>query len=267
MKISPWQRRIQRAEQLAREYPFAAEILGFYEEIASFQENFYHRLETIATGSGVRPSSAHRGPPELAEFTDRFGCFLSLVEKKGPRKLAVLAHDLKQSSHESWSELLDAGWNASTSSTSVAEEFLTQAFLQPYAEFIRSRLALPSDGYTKSRCPFCNRKPGLGVLRQQGDGARRSLMCSFCLSEWEFRRIVCAGCGEENHTKLPVYAAADFAHLRVECCDTCHVYIKTVDLTKNGLAEPIVDEIATAPLDLWAEEHGYAKLHRNLMGM
>jgi formate dehydrogenase maturation protein FdhE len=36
-------------------------------------------------------------------------------------------------------------------------------------------------------------------------------------------------------------------------------------MTKSGLAEPIVDEIAAVPLDLWAQERGYAKLQSNLM--
>jgi formate dehydrogenase maturation protein FdhE len=53
----------------------------------------------------------------------------------------------------------------------------------------------------------------------------------------------------------------------VECCDACKTYIKSVDLTKNGHAEPLVDELASAPLDLWAREHGYARLQNNLMGM
>jgi formate dehydrogenase maturation protein FdhE len=40
-----------------------------------------------------------------------------------------------------------------------------------------------------------------------------------------------------------------------------------VDLTKNGLADGVVDEIAAAPLDLWAREQGYSKLEPNLVGM
>jgi FdhE protein len=90
-------------------------------------------------------------------------------------------------------------------------------------------------------------------------------LCSRCLAEWEFRRIVCPGCGEENHAKLPIYRAEEFNHMRVECCDACKTYVKTVDLTKNGLAEPIVDEIASIPLDLWAQKQGYSKLQLNLM--
>ena len=45
------------------------------------------------------------------------------------------------------------------------------------------------------------------------------------------------------------------------------MYIKTVDLTKYGLAIPVVDELATIPLNLWAQENGYTKLQLNLLGM
>ena len=51
----------------------------------------------------------------------------------------------------------------------------------------------------------------------------------------------------------------------MEACDSCRSYIKTVDLTKSGLAEPIVDEMASIPLDLWAQKQGYTKLQSNLM--
>jgi FdhE protein len=268
MKVSPWRQRIARAEFLARQYSSVAEIIGFYAKIAGFQEDFYRRLEAAADRSAKAASAEQRfGPPESPEILGSFRPFLSLVENLGPKRLAALARHLQQSSPESWSELLGASWTASESNEEAPEEILARAFLQPYAEFLRARLAMKSDGYIHSFCPFCNRKPGLAVLRQQGDGARRSLMCSFCLAEWEFRRIVCPGCGEENNAKLPVYNASDFDYIRVECCDTCHAYLKAVDLTKNGLAEPMVDEMAAAPLDLWAQDHGYSKLQRNLMGM
>jgi formate dehydrogenase maturation protein FdhE len=40
-----------------------------------------------------------------------------------------------------------------------------------------------------------------------------------------------------------------------------------VDLTKNGHAVPVVDELATIPLNLWAQEHGYTKVQPNLLGI
>ena len=93
------------------------------------------------------------------------------------------------------------------------------------------------------------------------------MICSFCLAEWQFRRILCPSCGEENNAKLPVFTAAELEHVRVECCDTCKHYLKTVDLTRNGLANPVIDEMAAVQLDLWAQEHGYSKLQLNLMQM
>jgi FdhE protein len=45
------------------------------------------------------------------------------------------------------------------------------------------------------------------------------------------------------------------------------MYIKAVDLSRNGLAVPVVDELATVSLNLWAEEHGYTKVQLNLLGV
>ena len=267
MSVNEWEQRIKRAEQLAGQYTFAAEILCFYAHVARLQQTLRERLERAATLASNEARRAVTGPAESAELMASFPPFLSAVEKSGPSRLADVAHQLRVCPESTWTRLLNEFWDAAEGSDSFAgeEKFFARAFLQPYAEFVRSRSSTTWDGYTRSLCPFCSRKPGLGVLRQRGDGGQRSLMCSFCLAEWEFRRIVCAGCGEEDYTKLPVYTAAELEHVRVECCDNCKLYIKTVDLTKNGLAEPVVDELAAVPLDLWAQEHGYAKLQPNLM--
>jgi FdhE protein len=106
----------------------------------------------------------------------------------------------------------------------------------------------------------------VGVLRGEGDGAKRGLICSFCALEWAYRRLICANCGEEDKEKLPVYTAAQIDHVRVEACDTCRFYLKSVDLTKDGFAIPVVDEIATVALNLWAEEHDYSKIETNVLG-
>jgi formate dehydrogenase maturation protein FdhE len=44
-------------------------------------------------------------------------------------------------------------------------------------------------------------------------------------------------------------------------------YIKSVDLTRNGHAIPVADELATVALNIWADEHGYHKLETNLLAM
>jgi len=273
-----WQQRIRRAEALAAQYPFAAEVLRFYIHVARFQQEMYNRLDGSA---GACPERSPRVPPALrrtsrplpdlqdtpAVLLGAFPEFLALVEKHGPNQLAQVARELRAESPDAHGELFNAVWSSGGESPSSPEEFLAFAYLQPQAEYDRICANLQLEGYTGSLCPFCNRKPAVAVLRPLGDGGRRNLLCGFCMAEWEFRRIVCPGCGEENHAKLPVYTASELPHIRVECCDTCHSYIKCIDLTKTGLADPLVDELASIPLNLWAQERGYAKLQLNLLGM
>lgn len=277
MAPTVWQQRIRRAEFLAKKHLYAAEMLGFYVHLARFQEKLYKAIADSRTGvplAGVsladewagHPLDSGQGAGVMGLLLDSFPAFLALVAKNAPVPLAEVARELLRSDSDSWLDLLN---DCSTRVDPPADpkEFLMLAFLQPYAEFVRSQAPLEPANSTSLFCPFCHRKPALGVLRQQGDGGRRSLLCVFCLTEWEFRRVVCPGCAEEDHAKLPVYTAAELPYIRVECCDTCKTYIKSIDLTKNGLADPLVDELASIPLNLWAQEHGYAKLHPNLLGM
>jgi formate dehydrogenase maturation protein FdhE len=264
MPVSAWQRRIHRAQELVGQFSFAAEILNFYIHVARFHEQLHGGLSAVLQSPGS--SFGHElSEAESSELGSRFDAFLSLAETHGPEESAKLSRQLRSRGPSFQSHLLNNAWT--TLSPSDAQGFLAQTFLQPYAELVRSRSSQRPSPHAYAVCPFCNRKPTVGVLRQMGDGAARSLLCSFCLAEWEFRRIVCPGCGEENDRKLPVFTASDFDYIRVECCDTCKTHIKTVDLTRNGHAEPIVDELAAAPLDLWARDRGYAKLQQNFLGM
>jgi formate dehydrogenase accessory protein FdhE len=264
MPSSPWEGYIHRAQDLAGQHPFAAQILGFYIHLARFQHDLNRHLSNYTTGQSASISN-ELGPEEFATLLPQFAIFLSMVGAQGPQQLATLSHELNGRGEQAWSALLNTIWT--TCSPSDSQGFLARAFLQPFAQLLRTRARLNWSGYAYALCPFCNRKPCPGVLRPLGDGASRWLICSFCLAEWEFRRLICPGCGEEDSHKLSVYTASNFDYVRVECCESCKTYLKTVDLSKNGLAEPIVDEIASAPLDLWAHERGYEKLERNLVGL
>jgi formate dehydrogenase maturation protein FdhE len=43
--------------------------------------------------------------------------------------------------------------------------------------------------------------------------------------------------------------------------------LQLVDLSRDPAAIPDVDELAGLPLDLWAQERGYRKIHPNLAGL
>jgi formate dehydrogenase accessory protein FdhE len=284
MTVPQWDRRIRRANELASTYPFAAEGLRFYSRVATFQKSLY---EEIQKGSPVLPKILSDAPLrdklDLFALLPKFPRFLSAIEQIAPVPLAQAAGDLSQKGSAAWQQAIQDLWRAEAewpADVSAAEEdethevdgiiasqrLLAWIFLQPYAEFLANRRApMHLDG-TPSLCPLCGGKPVVGVLRAEGDGAKKSLICMLCAHEWNFRRIYCPACGEEREPQMAFYSAPEIAHVRVDVCDTCHTYLKTVDLTKTGLAVPVVDELATIPLDLWAREHGYQKLQINLLG-
>jgi FdhE protein len=263
MPADSWQRRIDRVDQLTHQHDYAREMLTFYGKVARLQRDLSGQLAKTSGRFNEYPPS----PEETRLLAERFPQFLRKLEAVAPTALAANSRGLRDRDAGSWAALLQSVLAGASGASPQPEQLLGRAFLQPYAELVRSRRSTRWEGYQHSVCPFCRNRPVVAVLRPLGDGGLRSLICSFCLAEWTFRRIVCAGCGEVNSHKLPVYMAEEFPHMRVECCESCKQYTKSVDLTKNGLAEPIVDEIAAVPLDLWAQEHGYAKIERNLVGM
>jgi formate dehydrogenase maturation protein FdhE len=284
MIAAQWNRRIRRANELTSCYPFAAEGLRFYARVAAFQQSLYSEMQQSSAGSPrVSASRLLREDLDLLFLLPKFSGFLSLIQQSAPAPVAQAAGRLAQKGPENWARPLEQFWrkeaawpadiggseNDQASDPEAAvllERLLAWIFLQPYAEYLADRLRTTSIDGTPSTCPLCGAKPIVGVLRQEGDGAKKSLICMLCAHEWSFRRIYCPACGEEREPQMAFYSTPEITHVRVDVCDTCHTYLKSIDLTKTGLAVPVVDELATIPLDLWAREHGYEKLQINLLG-
>jgi FdhE protein len=262
--------RIERAEWLAHRYTFAQEILSFYGHIAQVQKERYEKLSRLSRIQTVVPDAANpRFGLNVTVLLEPFAAFLTVIAAKAPAALAAHAREWSSRNKAEWSQTLTEFWKKSMTTASGADpftEFLARAFLQPYAEYILGALPPRLLTHTNLRCPRCDSLPLLGVLRPEGDGGKRFLQCSFCSQEWEFRRIFCANCGEDKEQKLPVYVAEQFPHLRVECCETCKYFVRTVDLTKDGHALPIVDDLAAIPLTLWAQRNGYTRIQNNVLG-
>jgi len=262
--------RIERAQLLSERHAFASNILDFYRKLAEFQKSFYEQLPRIWGKKAIASVGGDlRAELHLAILPEPFGKFLSLIESAAPGPLAAQAQELRARGEPARRGVLTKYWKTGLLEAGSAEplqEFLARAFFQPYAEFVVSAVLPPVLSMTVCRCPRCNSQPLLGVLRPEGDSGKRFLQCAFCSQEWEFRRILCAHCGEEKEPQLPVYVAEAFPHIRIECCDTCKHFLRTIDLTKDGNAVPIVDDLMAIPLHLWAEENGYKRIQENLLG-
>jgi formate dehydrogenase maturation protein FdhE len=284
MTDGKWDRRVRRANELASSYPFAAEGLRYYAHVAAFQKSLYATIhQSLADSPKISASRPLRDELDLFLLLPNFSGFLSLIRQTAPMPLAEAAAALTQKGPAGWQKAIEDFWHGEfklPASTDVPEEpgipeshqasscdqWLAWMFLQPYAEYLADHREVEMVDGTPVTCPLCGSRPIVGVLRTEGNGAKKSLICMLCAHEWAFRRIYCPACGEEREPQMAFYSAPEIAHVRVDVCDTCHTYLKSVDLTKAGLAVPVVDELATVPLDLWAREHGYEKLQINLIG-
>jgi formate dehydrogenase maturation protein FdhE len=268
-----WQRRIARATELARADRHAEALLTQYAAILTAQAACYDAL--VVRGERLT-GSLERDLPELrTPAADVFAAIATVAPAQAvgdaPADTSVI------------DALLRDAWHTQ------GMPFLARIVLQPYAEVLAGiaaakgpaqpsrdsvdapvrrerRLQAPPE---RAACPFCGGAPQLAVLRADTDanGGGRALVCATCSTTWLVGRIRCSHCGEEDEDRLGYFHTRDFDHLRVDACDTCRHYLKTVDLTRLGLAVPLVDEVASGALDIWAQERGYTKVTPNLIGL
>lgn len=107
-------------------------------------------------------------------------------------------------------------------------------------------------------CPICGALPLMGKLRQE-DG-RRILMCSLCRTEWAFPRLQCPFCHNTDQKHLRYFYIEEEPAYRLNVCEKCKGYIKSVDerILGRGAVLP-VEDIVTFQLNILAEEKGYTK--------
>ena len=256
-----WQRRIDRASELAAHDESIRPLLEVYGRLLTLQRGCSESLERQAARLS---GSLERDLALLAPVVPRV---LQEVAAIGPPRLSDAARELIDGGSESIAPMLLAGWR-----TPSDEDFFARVILQPYASCLASHQRPPLDRDPPrgtQACPFCAGAPQVSILEHASgsDGGGRSLLCGTCFTTWPVRRVLCVACGEEDERKLGYFHSPAIDHLRVDACDTCRRYVKSVDLTRLGLAEPLVDEVAGAALDIWAQERGYEKLALNLVGL
>jgi FdhE protein len=256
-----WNKQIERADYLAGESSGSKELLSFYAQLLRAQKEIYESLSKNWLPSGDLEKDLPVLRSSITELLDR-------VARHGPESLASEAQDLLSSEADVMAQELLGYWRSPSDT-----QFFAKSVLQPYVHWLAESGIAPTGRELaggERTCPFCGGRPQLSSLQSKesnSESGNRDLLCATCLTAWEFRRVVCANCGEERPAKLGYFHSPEFDHVRIEACDSCRHYIKGIDLTRLGLAVPLVDEIYAAPLDLWAREHGYTKIELNLVGI
>ncbi len=288
-----WTQRRLRVGNLRSAHPHAAELLAFYNDVLALQEPLYARarksrwLGEVEAADGQLPRLRLARLPERSRARD-FSRFVRAVPASAPALLKAMAERLA-SEPAAMSELLSAvlaresvdAVAARVDCDAAALEFFPRAFVQPVAEALAAQTdprfpggheevgdeADAASGDTCAACPYCGAPPIAAVLRDEPEiKGRRTLLCSLCLTEWTFPRTRCPACGEERAEKRPHHVSETWPHVRVEECGSCRTYLKAIDFREAGLAVPVVDELASVELDLWAVEQGLSKRRTNLFG-
>jgi hypothetical protein len=129
----------------------------------------------------------------------------------------------------------------------VMRPFLTRA---ADAVMARSDLA----GWTRGTCPLCGGEPDLAVITP---AAERLLICGRCAARWRFAQLTCPFCLNADRSRITSFASRD-GQYRLYACDVCQRYLKAYDARRASRpVMPVVDGVATLPLDAAAIQRGY----------
>lgn len=251
------------------------EVLEFYEAILKVQRQtklaFKVDLSHFDTKSGqhrnsqglpfLRPEDIRIDQDLLAALLENFGQIIQSKTKK-----AVSATLKKTYLDGQWETLLRGLMGEGPDLERTAGEmkidfalfsFLVvqsfSPFLGSYAEKLRGHI---NSSWLKGYCPVCGGEPLMARLERET--GRKWLFCWLCHSEWLFRRLECPFCGNNNQESLRYFYLEDEEAYRVDVCDRCKRYTKTVDARKTeSIRSLFVEDLATLPLDMVAEKEGF----------
>lgn len=139
--------------------------------------------------------------------------------------------------------------------------FLAFAALSPSIEAAAELLAgklpdmkVPAVG----TCPICGSLPLISTLKEK-EGFRHAT-CSFCRHDYRIKRIACPVCGEEEQKKLTFFTVDEEPGFRVDVCESCKTYVKTIDFRElDRIAVPVLDDLDSLALDYVATGQGYRR--------
>lgn len=114
--------------------------------------------------------------------------------------------------------------------------------------------------WKKGSCPLCG--ANASMARFEKEVGRRELWCPVCGTEWTFKRVQCPFCGNENQDRLRFFYINEKSPYRVDVCDVCKGYVKTIDERRKKKTEKLIFEfenIKSLFLDDIAKKEGFKK--------
>jgi FdhE protein len=256
-----FEKRGARAELLASSSVAVAEPLLFAAKLFRLQGRI---AAAVSARGDEKPFTGSAS--DLPGLVDLLPPLLSFARSDGPPELAEVAAARASDDPETAATRLCVYWGGEREAQG---DYLTRAFLRPFAEVLAKGGVTLERPRHEGHCPACGSAPIVSARRdlEGSGGGARFLVCGLCGTEWPFPRIRCASCQEQDPVKVPSFQSDAHPGVRIEACETCRGYLKSLDLTLDARPLPEVDDLVSIAMDLWALEEGWTRLEPGWAGI
>ncbi len=270
----------KRIQQIKKKRPGYKEMLDFYQRVREEQEKVRTSLtiEPIQLKKEWKALLAKEGFPllERKDFPIDIEASLSLfkslcqIGKEANPHMAEQVKKIEENINKKNIDLkaiLKEGGNEQKVE-GIAKElgldkkillFFMHSSLKPSIETGVEQLSheIETETWMRGHCPICGSLPYLSLLKEEV--GKRFLLCSHCGYQWRIDRMICPFCNNRDQESLQFFYAEEEKTHRVDLCDKCHQYIKTIDLRTIGETDFPLEDLATLHLDITASKKGYKR--------
>ena len=268
----------ERAQQLKRKRPDYGAILDFYVTVREAQITSKASLKLDSTKlketrlqspkeEGISLLRKQDFPVDREASISLFHALCRIGKTANPH-MAEQAEKIEKSVGDNDLEKLLTGhvteqaiehFAANLGLDSRVLSFLIRNSIGPSIEAGMEQLRgeLDPEASLTTHCPVCSSLPSLNLLK--GEAGKRYSLCSVCGYEWRINRVSCAVCGNKAPGTLQYFYGEGEEACRVDLCDECHHYIKTIDYRNLEAPDPFLEDLATLHLDVVAVEKGYER--------
>ena len=270
----------ERAQQLKEKRPGYGALLDFYVAVRESQvaSRDSVRVDSVKVKKNGKGLPAEEGLPLVgkedfpldSEASIRLFRSLCRIGKAANPHMAGEVEKIREALGKKkidLKKLFDGGVKEETIGQVAAESGLDETILSFFLHSsIRPSIEagveqvcgeLDPETWRKGHCPVCGSLPSLSLLK--GEEGRRYLLCSFCGFEWRVDRLCCPACDNREQESLGYFCGEGEEVFRIDLCDACHHYIKTIDYRNLEESDPCLEDLATLHLDLLAAQKGYRR--------
>ena len=265
-------------DRVIQKRPMYKDALSVYKDLMSFLKEIEPEFKYEVKNDAIHEIKVREGfplfsredlPLDLMAAASLFPLLLEHLSSKKRKDKEALEKVLKKiRSNSQWVDNAIISFLSRDESAilTMAEEmnlepmvlkFLTHMALKPSLNILKESVTeiITRNGWDYGYCPLCGSSPDIAYLDNNG---KRYLHCELCCYEWNYPRLKCPFCENNNPKELGYFVSEEEDGFRIDFCKKCNSYIKTADMRvieSPGSLE--LENLTTLHLDMLAHEQGF----------